>query len=229
MAIIFIDGFLTEEKKQTNDWELELQKIYPNNPWYCVKWQAENLKAIGKQIGFQLGSRLILARAVSSTTPLGLSLTAIALLNNAWSKAYTKAKKTGELLGKEIVGADKNFILFGHSLGARVIYFTLDYLVQNNRRLIQDVHLLGGAVDNKKEHWKSAKKGVYGSINNYTSQNDKILSRMYTVGTAFTSKPIGIYNIETEGIRNIDVSHIVNGHTEYKKNLSKIIYFSFNN
>lgn len=223
VAVIFIDGFLSEEKNNTIDWESQLKDIYPENPWYCVKWEAENLKAIGKNIGLLVASRTMLGKAAVSATPIGLPLTTVALLKNPWSKAFKKAKLTGELLGESISMNEQTYILCGHSLGARVIYFTLDYLVKNNKKMIEDVHLLGGAVDNKRKHWANAKEGVHGTINNYKSSNDKVLSIMYKMGTLFTSNPIGINSIDVEGINNIDVSHIVDGHTKYKNNFSQFV------
>lgn len=222
-AIIFIDGFLSEKKNNREDWESQLKEIYPDNPWYYVEWEADNLKAIGKQLGGVIVSRVIAGRVMASATPVGLPLLTLSLVKNPWSKAYNNAKLTGELLGASIITKEKEFILCGHSLGARVIYYALVYLVNNNKKVIKDVHLLGGAVDNKNGNWHMAKEGVYGSINNYISLNDKVLSRMYKVGTAFMSNPIGINNIDIEEVNNIDVSHIVDSHTTYKENFSKFV------
>lgn len=223
IAIIFIDGFLTAENENTDDWEAQLQQLYPDNPWYYVSWESENLKALGTQVGFYVAGRVALTRVITSATPIGWPLTAYALLNNPWSRAYQKAKLTGELLAQQIIEKDRRFIMFGHSLGARVAYYALRHLVDNNLKVIHDVHLLGGAVGNDQENWLAAQKGVRGSINNYQSVNDKILSHMYQVGTAFMSKPIGIHDIDVEGINNIDVSDHVEGHTKYKENISKFL------
>lgn len=221
--VIFIDGFLTEEAGNTDDWESQLKAIYPDNPWLYVSWESDSLRAIGTQIGVLVGSRLLLGRVVASATPVGWPLAAYALLTNPWTKAYKKAKQVGVLLGDHISADDQNYILCGHSLGARVIYFALQHLVNNEKIKVEEVHLLGGAVSNNPDDWKAAKQCVIRSINNYTSQNDKVLSTMYRLGTAFMNKPIGIYDIEAKGVNNIDVSHIVNGHTEFKKNFSSFI------
>ncbi len=221
--VIFIDGFLTEEAGNTDDWEAQLKAIYPDNPWLYVSWESDSLRAIGTKISTLVGSRLLIGRVVAGATPVGWSLAAYALLTNPWTKAYMKAKQVGQLLGGHIADDHQNYILCGHSLGARVIYFALEHLVSNEKENIQEVHLLGGAVSNHPEDWDVAKQCVIRSINNYTSQNDKVLSTMYRVGTAFLNRPIGIFDIETDGINNIDVSHVVNGHTEFKQHFSSYV------
>ena len=223
IAVIFIDGFLTEERDNIEDWQIQMQELYPDNPWYYLSWESENLKALGKQIGIHVASRLVLTRVLTNATPIGWPLTAYALINNPWSKAYLKAKTTGMLLADKIMEKKRRFILVGHSLGARVIYYALKQLVENQRSVVHDVHLLGGAVGNDKDKWLEAQKGVRGTIYNYKSHNDKILLHMYRLGTAFTSKPIGINDIEVEGVNNIDVSEHVEGHTKYKENISKYL------
>lgn len=223
--VIFIDGFLTEEKDNTEDWESQLKDIYPHNPWYHLVWESKNLKAIGTQISLQVGGRLLAGRVLASATPIGWSLFAYSLVSNPWTKAYAKAKTVGATLGAAIAEREEDFILCGHSLGARVIYHALSHLATEEKQNIAEVHLLGGAVSNRQQNWQAVTSCVQHGINNYTSDNDRVLSTLYKLGTAFTSQPIGISNIEVEGINNIDVSHLVNGHTEYKENfLSMVIY-----
>lgn len=200
--------------------------MYPNNPWYHLSWDSENLQAIGQLLSTYVGSRIILGNVLANATPLGIPLAAYTLMKNPWSNAYANAKKVGKLLGEEIEYIDTPFILCGHSLGARVIYFALKHLALNNKTIIQDVHLLGGAVSSSPEHWDKVQHSVQGNINNYLSKNDKVLSMMYKVGTGFTNTPIGVKSIDVERVNNVDVSYLVSGHTEYKENFSKFIVLS---
>ncbi|RVU84159.1 DUF726 domain-containing protein [Leucothrix sargassi] len=221
--VIFIDGFLTEEKDNTDDWESQLKEIYPYNPWYHLVWESKNLKAIGAQISLQLGSRMLAGRVLASATPLGWSLFAYSVVSNPWTKAYARAKAVGAMLGEAIAETDQHFILCGHSLGARVIFHALANLSTKDCAQVHEVHLLGGAVSNRAKNWEAVTPYVRFGINNYTSQNDRVLSMLYKVGTAFTSHPIGIRDIEVEGVNNIDVSHIVKGHTEFKDNFFELV------
>ena len=107
----------------------------------------------------------------------------------------------------------------GHSLGCRVIYAALRALSTTGEKIIDEVHLTGGAVDNDRENWKIAKKAVSGKIFNYYSKNDYVLRYLYKAGTFFKSKPIGFHKIESvQGIRNCDVSRDVQDHMDYKPN-----------
>ena len=160
---------------------------------------------------------------LASATPLGWSLFAYSLVSNPWTKAYAKAKTVGARLGAAIACSDEDFILCGHSLGARVIYHALAHLAVEDKQNIAEVHLMGGAVSNRSKNWEAVASTVQFGINNYTSQNDRILSMLYKLGTGFTSQPIGISNIDVEGVNNVDVSHLVNGHTEYKENFLALV------
>lgn len=127
----------------------------------------------------------------------------------------------GDIL-KEI--KDEEVILCGHSLGTKVIYNALIQISQQkptiNSTIIKEVHLLGGAENSNLDNWNYANRCVSGNIYNYYSKNDKILKYLYQVAEFNTSKPIGRNPIEVEGIKNRDVSSIVNGHSEYISNFS---------
>lgn len=215
--VIFIDGFLSADNSQgTKDWESQLKKIYPDNPWYCLTWEAKSVKDVSKNFGKHLFAYIL-------GPEVGVPIHIWTLLNNSWHSAFRNAGKTGVHLAKILSCTDESYILCGHSLGARVIYYTLQALAIENKGLIKDVHLLGGAVGNTRNDWKNAKKSVRGTITNYSSCHDSILRKLYKVSTLFFSKPIGLHKINVEGILNKDVSDIVSGHMEYKSNFSKIV------
>ena len=229
--VIFIDGFLTQKNTETKDWEKELKKLYPNNPWYYLTWESKRLYDLGKQIGGHGGKEAIektlLSLAKKATKegakkvgPLGLALTALGIVNNPWSVACTKAGQTGVLLADIIARTNKEYILCGHSLGARVIYYALESLSTKNKKFIYTAHLLGGAVGSSKKDWEKAIKAVTNKIINYKSNNDYVLATMYKVGTFFTSNPIGRNNIMVKNIVNVDTTSIVKGHTKYKENFA---------
>jgi hypothetical protein len=233
MPVIFIDGFLSQNNIDTNDWQAQLKEIYPNNPWYYVTWESKRLYDIGKSLINTSGQKAVEAliielakkaskAAVQKAGPLGQIYSVLGLINNPWSIACTKAGQMGVLLADILARTNKKYILCGHSLGARVIYYALEALGTKEDKLIYDVHLLGGAVGNDKKDWEKAKKAVSGKINNYKSDNDYVLSTMYKLGTFFTSNPIGLNDIEVAKINTIDVTSIVKGHMEYKNNFAKI-------
>ncbi len=233
--ILFINGFLTQKDDNTSDWEKQLKQLYPNNPWYYVSWESKRLLDLGKSIGVGLGKQAIneglkqfakgaAKKAPGKLNPIGLVLSAFDIADNPWSVALVKAEQTGVILADILARTNDKYILCGHSLGARVIYRTLDSLSSKDKQFVLDAHLLGGAIGSDKESWTIAKKAVSGNIINYRSDNDYVLASMYKLGTFFLSNPIGRHRIDVDNIIDVDVTNTVSGHTEYKKNFSKIFY-----
>lgn len=229
--VIFIDGFLTQKNEDTKEWEKQLKILYPNNPWYYVTWESKRLYDLGKQLTAHGGKAAIekalfeLAKQATKEGakkigPFGSVLSALGIINNPWSVACTKAGQTGILLSDILARTDKEYILCGHSLGARVLYYALESLSTKEKKFINTVHLMGGAVGSNKKDWEIAKTAVVGKINNYKSDNDYVLSTMYKLGTFFMSNPIGRHSIDAEGVVNVDTSNIVSGHTKYKENFA---------
>lgn len=230
--ILFIDGFLTQENEDTTVWEKQLKQTYPNNPWYYVKWESKRLHDLGKKIT-EHGTKKAIEIAITQfakqasksslkkLTPFGYALTALGIINNPWSIACVKASMTGVLLADLLSRTEEKYILCGHSLGARVIYYTLKTLSKKNIQFVDTVHLLGGAVDSNPKDWSEASKAVSKNIINYSSKQDYVLATMYKLGTFFTSKPIGRNIIEAEKVINIDTTNIVNGHTQFKNEFAK--------
>jgi hypothetical protein len=92
----------------------------------------------------------------------------------------------------------------------------LQALSTTDYRGIEQVHLLGGAVDINGEMWRESARAVKGPIRNYTSDNDMVLKTLYRVGSFFASEPIGTNPIDTPQVKNIDVSDCAGGHMESK-------------
>lgn len=241
-SVICIDGFLTEKSKEApNKWLDDLAEIYPDNEIYYVKWEAKRLQDIASSASL-LGSKEIakkgllgLAKSASKTAatkvaPLGMAFQALGLVTNPWSVAGIKAYQTGALLADIIARTDKEYILIGHSLGARVIYSCLASLKTKDKVFIKEAHLLGGAINNScssddgsnSVNWLDIHKAVSGSIHNYYSNNDDVLKYLYKVGEGVKfdfGEPIGRYEIDNSCIYNIDVSEHIGGHTEYKSKI----------
>jgi len=118
--------------------------------------------------------------------------------------------------------------LYGHSLGANLIYHTLENLYHRNIK-INNIYLFGGASSNDKLNWTHIQK-VCTQIYNFYSENDFILKYLYRT-TELAECPIGLEKINVEkrikqnsnDIKNYNVSNIVKGHSEYLKNLNRIL------
>ncbi|WP_345888580.1 DUF726 domain-containing protein [Shewanella algae] len=246
-SVICIDGFLTEKSKDAPKvWLKELSDIYPDNEIFYVRWEAKRLQDIATSVSLT-GSKEIAKKGVfgfaksaskvaaTKVAPLGAAFQTLGLATNPWSVAGIKAYQTGALLADIIARTDKEYILIGHSLGARVIYSCLSALKTKEEVYIKDAHLLGGAVNNtctpddnssSGVNWDGVEGAVFGAVKNYFSSNDSVLKYLYKVGEGVKfdlGSPIGRHKIESSGIINIDVSTYVGGHTKYKEGMSSFL------
>jgi len=151
------------------------------------------------------------------------------LIGNPWHTSMVKASMTGILLADLIARTNNpdGFILMGHSLGSRVIYYLLYALSTKNTSQVNDVYLLGGAVDRKDtKGWIEAIKAVKGKIVNCYSNNDSTLKFLYQGANALSSAPIGLGDIEVADnkIINKNVTSLIGGHMEYKEKFNKILH-----
>ncbi|MFC1849873.1 DUF726 domain-containing protein, partial [candidate division CSSED10-310 bacterium] len=236
-ALVTINGFLSEPDKRNEkgyqDWQNLVAAKYAQNEWYHVYWESKSLWDIGSLIakeggGAGIGAALGAAakhaskQAMKKVGPAATVVMLIQLSNNPWHIAMVKAEKTGALLADILSRTKKQYILIGHSLGARVIYAALRALATRESSIIFETHVTGGAVDNNTDNWRNANKAVINKIVNYYSQNDNVLKYLYKAGTFFASTPIGRNPIEdVADILNKDVTAWVDGHMFYKPNADK--------
>ena len=235
-AIVTINGFLSQQSETIQDWRRGVDKYYADHAWYHVNWEAKRLTDLGTKV-LQLGGSGALyyvlrevAKKASKQAAKKLAAPfavgdVIALGTNPWHIALIKADQTGILLA-DILGRCKNksFILMGNSLGARVVCRTLQTLSMTQYSNVEDVHLLGGAVDNDPNIWSQCISAIKGRLSNYYSDNDDVLKYLYTAGTFFASYPVGRHPIlGIDNVTNIDVTKHVAGHMEYKRASSSFI------
>jgi hypothetical protein len=242
-SILFINGFLSQKDQDATDWLDAVKTQYPDNPCYLVTWEASTLLKLGRLISGGLsGSALkqvIIESAkkgskkgASKLNPLLWLELVTGILGNPWHKAMHKASLTGCLLADILarVKTEDGFILMGHSLGARVIYYTLAALATSNNSPVKDVFLLGGAVGNQKDDWNTASNAVSGSIYNIYSNKDDVLRYMYQGANMLISDPIGLNEMPFNhpSIKNFDASTIkVDGHMKHKKKLDQALNIIF--
>ena len=190
--VVIINGFLNQNETDTSEWEDSLKYIWKNNSWYLVNWES-------KQLSHYITKGELI-----------------------WTKAKNNTEKVGRILAETLHNHDRNYILCGHSLGARVIFYTLKHLSSlTDKKIIKEVHLLGGAVTSSTKEWQKLLYNIDDSIYNYYSKHDDVLKKVYKLGTFFADEPIGVNKIIHHKIINIDTSSRVKGHSGYKKYLFK--------
>jgi hypothetical protein len=238
-ALIFINGFLSQKNQAPTDWVNAVSEKYPSNPYYYVNWESSSLYKMGSLIGKGVGgaafNKLIIELMkrgsksfAKKLNPLNWAQFLAELIGNPWHSSMVKASMTGILLADLIARTNNpdGFILMGHSLGSRVIYYLLCALSTKKTKYINYVYLLGGAVDRKDtKGWNEAIKSVKGKIVNCYSNNDNTLKFLYQGANALYSSPVGLGNIEIphKKINNKDVTSIISGHMQYKVNFNKIL------
>lgn len=237
-TVIFVNGFLTQDEESYSDWEPGLEQRYGANPWYQLTWESKTLLSVGTLLG-EAGAKgaiegvmVAAAKRASKSAAGGLGVASLvaSLAGNPWHVAMVKAAQTGILLA-DILARTNNpdgFILVGHSLGARVIFYALQALATKSAPIVHEAVLLGGAVGTdltpgQSDGWKHAAQAVSGRIHNFYSTRDDVLRYAYSAGTFFTSTPIGRAPIAVpEHVDDHDVSAEVPGHQQYLANLAKL-------
>ncbi len=236
-AVIFVNGFLSEENEDIEDWEDHSGNHFSRNSWYHLNWEAHNLaklgrklisvpKAAGMEFAKSIGQRA-LKSAPKKIGPLSLVSNIADAISNPWHTSMVKAQMTGVMLADAIARTPGwRFTLAGHSLGARVIYYALEALSTQRAQRIANVYLLGGAVGRGDiEGWRKAEMPVKGKIYNCYSKNDGTLGYIYRGANLGLSQPIG-YDVitHTSGrIENIDCTAFVGGHMKWKNKFGKIL------
>lgn len=219
-TVIVINGFLSESDNDLTDWLSIVENTYKDATVLHLEWPASN---IGKNIKCIANSKIatfalsafIPGMALLSSAKSAVDLTA---MTSEWRKSIVNTEEAGEFLAKYIDSNSGNYVVMGHSLGARVSYHTLRYLKRVER--LNNVFLLGGAVSNQGDWNQFALNNYSLRIFNVYSKNDNVLKYLYRTGTAFRSTPIGRHKINSpfqKQIQNFDASHLVSGHMKYKK------------
>lgn len=232
-GVIVINGFLTQDKNQEREWLDVLSQHYPKNPWYLVEWESKRLVELGK-LAISTGSKEAFRKAVKGAAlkatqetskklnPIAAAFSALGLASNSWHVAMVKAAQTGVLLADILARTpiEQEFVLMGHSLGARVVYYALQALNGRKPRKIRTAHLFGGAVGSEPaEDWNKAASALFGPLHSYYSLNDQVLKILYLVGTFFlSSPPIGRTPIQSEDVSicNHNVTNSVDSHGKFK-------------
>jgi len=153
-SVLFMDGFLSQESQYPWDWSRCLRHIYPNNPWYYVRWESKCLVEIGEALGVAAGkaavNRVVTEwakkadkKSVNKLNLLDNALSLFGLVTSPWSVACVKAGQTGILLADIIARTPNKYILAGHSLGARVIFYLLESALYEKEELCSGSPLIG--------------------------------------------------------------------------------------
>ncbi|HAS8538271.1 TPA: DUF726 domain-containing protein [Vibrio vulnificus] len=232
---IFVNGFLQEGDGNFNDWIDNMPLKYRDTNIYGLTWGSGCLSDI-RELFAKDKALKTLGKLVVSDGWRGVALKKVGLsqifmmkdlVANPWFKALFRSEQAGSSLAEILSRTDgQKFNLVGHSLGCRVINYTLSNLAatKGERELINDVVLLGGAVDSSIEKWRECLDVVGGDVINFYSDRDSTLSLLYKAVSVWMSKPIGCTPIKSNRVINLDSTELVKSHTEWKAAFRDLVF-----
>lgn len=214
--VLYVNGFLSQSDEGFLDWGIAARSVFPQLPSYGVRWESVRTGTKGDI------AKLIVFEGLAAYKTFGASTVRL------WHFTALKAADTGRLLAQILMRAGgQKFILCGHSLGARVIFYALVELAKNGRSdVVRTAHLMGGAVGvGDTAAWEAALSVCSHGLANYYSRHDEVLRLLYIPAMGFRSDPIGRNALHLRGVRNFDVSSTVTRHTEYKEQFEKFVSY----
>ena len=219
-TVIIINGFLSKNTNEVDDWLEVVDELYPDNRVVHAKWDAGNLLDVISDKGLLENTQ---PNRLSKNGVAGLMASAVAIgVNKAaghWKNAFHETRAVGIELSAAIENTTQlhGCILMGHSLGARVIHHTLAEL---QTPLVSKAYFLAGAVSSEPEVWDSIfTKHSHTKFINCMSKTDSTLKYGYSAGCLFDHQPIGLSplgNSTDLNVINIDASKHAKGHQDFK-------------
>ncbi|BAT77715.1 hypothetical protein VIGAN_02030600 [Vigna angularis var. angularis] len=233
---ISISGQVFKEKDFVEPWE----GLNDNMERYVLQYESKNLIALSTAVRDWLTSQIAirLMKDGAMMTVLSSLVTALAwptallttfdVIDSKWAIAVDRSDKAGKVFSEVLLAGlqgNRPVTLVGFSLGARVIFKCLQFLAHSegdNAGIVERVVLLGAPISISDESWEKARKMVAGRFVNAYSSND------WTLGVTFRASLLskglaGIQSVDVHGIENVDVTHLIEGHSSYLQMTQKIL------
>lgn len=234
VPVIVANGFLTEGKNEKwGGWKQIVSERYPDSPVYRVHWGAKEIAdfgVLGAEVVGKAGTVAAARVAAAVGTKAGAkflgnvvgpAFLVTDLAKSPWHIAKRRADKTGVIIGDILARTEaESYVLIGHSLGARAMVVAAETLgTKPGGPRIQSAHLLGAAIG-AKSNWDALTAAVDGVVYGYHSTNDNVLKYVYkTAELGETAAGLVGFSPVSGKLQNIDVSNLVNSHSEYQGNV----------
>ncbi|XP_043854129.1 transmembrane and coiled-coil domain-containing protein 4 [Dromiciops gliroides] len=207
---------------------------------YCLAWESKYLMELGSALETLLNGLVnmmaqealkytILSGILTALTWPSSLLTVANVIDNPWGVCLRRSAEVGKHLAHVLLSRQQGrrpVTLIGFSLGARVIYFCLQEMAQEEdcQGIIEDIILLGAPVEGEAKYWKPLKKVVAGRIINGYARGDWLLSFVYRTSSV-QLKVAGLQPVTLDDRKmvNIDLSSVVSGHLDYMKKMDTIL------
>ncbi|PWY72356.1 DUF726-domain-containing protein [Aspergillus heteromorphus CBS 117.55] len=235
--IITVSGWMTGK---VDDVRLPFSTVDPiMGDLYSVLWEPDMLRSMGDTInilatealtqGLQqvLGQTVLVALMASLQLPLVLTKLSY-LIDNPWNVSLTRATAAGLILAdslRENNLGKRPVTLLGYSLGSKVIFSCLKELADKGAYgLVQNVYLFGTPNVASQDEYLKARSVVSGRFVNGYASNDWILGYLFRATGGGIMRVAGLAPVEgIPGLENFDVTHIVNGHMDYRAAIPRLL------
>ncbi|XP_075882682.1 transmembrane and coiled-coil domain-containing protein 4 isoform X2 [Nelusetta ayraudi] len=207
---------------------------------YCLVWESRFLRDLGSALASLLDGLVsivaqealkytVLSGIVAALTWPASLLAAASVIDHPWCVCLNRSAEVGKHLAQVLRSRQQGkrpVSLIGFSLGARVIYYCLQELAneQGSEGVVEDVILLGAPVDGSEKAWERMTRVVAGKIVNGYCRGDWLLGFLYRSSAAQLSvaglQPV---NVQDRRIVNVDLSSVVNGHLDYMRQMETIL------
>ncbi|KAM7410892.1 hypothetical protein PAMA_021049 [Pampus argenteus] len=207
---------------------------------YCLVWESRFLRDLGSAMASLLDGLVsivaqealkytVLSGIVTALTWPASLLAAASVIDHPWCVCLNRSAEVGKHLAQVLRSRQQGkrpVSLIGFSLGARVIYFCLQELAndQGSEGVVEDVVLLGAPVDGSEKAWEGITRVVSGKIVNGYCRGDWLLGFLYRSSAAQLSvaglQPI---NDQDGRVINVDLSSVVKGHLDYMRQMDTIL------
>ncbi|KAL1250441.1 hypothetical protein QQF64_021446 [Cirrhinus molitorella] len=207
---------------------------------YCLKWESRYLLDLGSildslwdglvsVVAQEALKYTVLSGIVTALTWPASLLAVASVIDNPWGVCLSRSAEVGKHLAQVLRSRQQGkrpVNLIGFSLGARVIYFCLEELAndQGSEGVVEDVVLLGAPVDGSEKAWQRLSRVVAGKIVNGYCRGDWLLGFLYRSSSVRMSvaglQPI---NSQDRKIINVDLSSVVKGHLDYMRQMDTIL------
>ncbi|KAK8798623.1 hypothetical protein WA588_003703 [Blastocystis sp. NMH] len=238
--VFFVNGYLTGDETALQSWG-----FHPTNRWmgsfacgraYVVDWESELLRGLSSlfvDTAVQAAASSLVTRSVNSTllrgtlvtTPAMVAMMPLAYLDNRWAVARSKAASLGVVIAEQIdaAGSSRPVSFVGYSVGCCVILAALRWLAERKRvGRVEDVILLGCPAPSDAAFWQPLRAVVSGRLVNGFSRQDGVLRYLHRI-EAGELAVAGLEAIAVEGVENVDLSEVVEGHGDYERKLRVVL------
>eukprot|EP00878_Enallax_costatus_P040084 GHUV01046067.1.p1 GENE.GHUV01046067.1~~GHUV01046067.1.p1 ORF type:complete len:181 (+),score=32.27 GHUV01046067.1:281-823(+) len=161
--------------------------------------------------------------------PMTLTTAMKVAFGNRWLVALRRAQLAGKMLAMQLLQGchgGRPVTLIGCSMGARLVFHCLLELSRVGARgCVENVILLGAPLSCRPDRWCAARSVVAGRLINGYSVNDWTLGLLYRVhsSSSLWLQAAGIWKIEVPGVENVNLSRLINGHSDYLTAMDDIL------